>query len=247
MKYAIEMHELTVDFPSQTGIVHALDHINLTVPQGQVFGFLGPNGAGKTTAMHVLLGFLPPTSGKAMLLGCDVRQSIARQKIGYLPERPDIYPFLTGREYLSMTGRLFLIRGQKLKTQIESTLDLVGMKESASRRISTYSRGMMQRICFAQAIINDPDLIILDEPTSGLDPIGKRDIRNIIASLKDRGKTVFFSSHELSEVELVCDHIAVLSRGRIVANGKSSNLVPPGESFEKFFMRVITDNIETGS
>ena len=247
MKSAIEIRELTVEFPTRAGTVRALNKINLTVEQGQVFGFLGPNGAGKTTAMHVLLGFLTPTAGEAMLFGCDVQQSIARQKIGYLPERPDIYPFLTGQEYLTMTGRLFLIKRKELSKRIESTLDLVGMTESASRRISTYSRGMMQRICFAQAIINDPDLIILDEPTSGLDPIGKLDIRKIIAALKKRGKTVFFSSHELSEVELVCDHIAVLAHGEIVANGKSSDIVPPGENLEKFFMKVITDNSEKKS
>lgn len=239
METAIETTDLTVVFPLRRGEVKALDKLNLSVKSGQVFGFLGPNGAGKTTAMHVLLGFIIPTSGEARLFGEDVRQSIARQRIGYLSEHPDTYRFLSGRELLVMTGHLFLMKGERLCSRIDEVLSQVEMEEVADRRIATYSRGMMQRICLAQALINDPDLIILDEPTSGLDPIGRMGIRKIIADLKDRGKTVFFSSHELSEVELVCDHVAILSKGRVVAEGAASELVQHGESLERYFMKVV--------
>jgi ABC-2 type transport system ATP-binding protein len=235
---AIQIRNLTVVFPSRSGEVRALDGVNLTVRTGQVFGFLGPNGAGKTTTMHVLLGFIAATSGEAHMLGADVRESIARQRIGYLPEYPDTYRFLTGRELLAMSGRIFLMKGPKLRDRINEVLDQVGIANAADRRIATYSRGMTQRICLAQALINDPDLVILDEPTGGLDPIGRMEIRKVISDLRNRGKTVFFSSHELSEVELMCDHIAVLSKGRVVAEGKASDLAKPGESIEKYFMRV---------
>jgi len=241
MENAIEIKDLCVVFSSEKKTVAALDRLNLSVPVGQVFGFLGPNGAGKTTTMHVLLGFISATSGEARIFGTDVRESIARQRIGYLQEHPDTYRFLTGRELLSMTGRLFRITGNQLRGRIDEILDQVGMKDAADRRIATYSRGMMQRICLAQALINDPDLVILDEPTSGLDPIGRMEIRKIITDLRNRGKTVFFSSHELSEVELVCDHLAILSKGHLVAQGPRSEIIPPGENLEQYFMKAVSN------
>jgi ABC-2 type transport system ATP-binding protein len=204
-----------------------------------VFGFLGPNGAGKTTTMHVLLGFTEFESGSARIFGEDVRRSISRQRIGYLPEAPESYPFLTGRELLMMTGRLFRLGGPALRRRCAELAEQVGLAESADRRIATYSRGMKQRIGLAQALVNDPDLVILDEPTSGMDPLGRLEIRRIIASLRERGKTVFFSSHELSEVELVCDHVAILSRGRIAAEGTAKQLVRPDQSLEQYFLQVI--------
>ena len=216
-----------------------MDGVSLTVPSGRVFGFLGPNGAGKTTAMHVLLGFTAANSGEALLFGTDVRRSIARQRIGYLPEHPDTYRFLTGRELLLKAGVLFLIPRKPLRRRVEEVLEMVDLRGAADRRIGTYSRGMMQRIGLAQSLINDPDLVILDEPTGGLDPIGRMAIRRIITGLRERGKTVFFSSHELSEVELVCDHIAILVGGRIVVEGSAAALVKPGESLERYFMEVV--------
>ena len=240
MDLAIETKGLSVIFSSGGNPVTALDGLNLAVPKGQVFGFLGPNGAGKTTTIHVLLGFVSSTSGEARILGTDVRLSIARQQIGYLPEHPDTYKFLTGKELLLMTGRLFRLGGAALYARIDEVLDQVDMKESSGRKIAAYSRGMLQRICLAQALINDPDLVILDEPTGGLDPIGRMAIRKIITGLKDRGKTVFFSSHELSEVELVCDHLAILSRGRLVVQGPRSKIVPPGENLEQYFMKTVS-------
>jgi len=242
MEPAIETRDLTVVFPSRRGPVKALDGVSFSVKPGPVFGFLGPNGAGKTTTMHVLLGFAAATSGEALLFGTDVRQSIARQRLGYLAENPETYKTLTGRELLSMAACLFRMPGRERRTRIEKLLEMVDLTEAADRRVGTYSRGMMQRICLAQALINDPDLVVLDEPTGGLDPIARMAIRGIIAGLRDRGKTVFFSSHELSEVELVCDHLAILVRGRIVAEGASGELVKPGESLERYFMQVVGEN-----
>jgi ABC-2 type transport system ATP-binding protein len=240
MDSAISTKDLVVVFPSHRGEVRVLDRLTLDIPAGQVFGFLGPNGAGKTTTMHVLLGFIMATSGEASIFGTDVRHSIARQRIGYLPEHPDTYRFLSGLELLEMTGRLFRLRGQQLRNRIQEVLAITGIENAADRRIAVYSRGMMQRICLAQALINDPDLVILDEPTGGLDPLGRMEFRKIVMDLKARGKTVFFSSHELSEVELVCDHLAILANGRMVAEGKSSDLIKPGESLEKYFMQILT-------
>ncbi len=237
---AIQIKNLVVEFPSQKGVVRALDGLNLTVKQGQVFGFLGPNGAGKTTTMHVLLGFIKAISGVARIFDEDVLHSIARQRIGYLPEHPDTYRFLTGRELLIMAGNLFLIRRKQLKHRVDELLKLVGLTDTADRRITTYSRGMMQRIGLAQSLVNDPDLVILDEPTSGFDPLGRISIRHIITSLRDRGKTVFFSSHELSEVELICDHIGIIADGRMIADGTVEDLVKPDENLERYFLRVLS-------
>jgi ABC-2 type transport system ATP-binding protein len=189
--------------------------------------------------MHVLLGFIAATSGEARVFGTDVRQAIARRRIGYLSEHPDTYAFLTGRELLTSSGRLFLMRGAELRTRVDQLLELTGIRHAADRRIATYSRGMMQRICLGQALINDPDLVVLDEPTGGLDPFGRMEIRRIITALRDQGKTVFFSSHELSEIELVCDRIAILSNGRIVSEGVASELVPEGERLEQYFVDVV--------
>ncbi|MFO7870749.1 MAG: ABC transporter ATP-binding protein [Kiritimatiellia bacterium] len=239
MEPALEVKDLTVVFHSRHGEVKALDRLNLSVSQGQVFGFLGPNGAGKTTTMMVLLGFTEPASGKAEIFGRDCGKSIARQRIGYLPEHPDTYRFLTGRELLNMTGNLFLMEQKGLRRRVSEVLEEVELTEAADRRIATYSRGMMQRICLAQSMINDPDLLILDEPTGGLDPLGRVKIRNLISGFRDAGKAVFFSSHELSEAELVCDRLAIISRGRIAAEGRVSDMVKTEQNLEKYFMKVI--------
>lgn len=242
MKFAIEIENLTVTYGTGEKSFTALQNLTLKVPTGNVFGFLGPNGAGKTTAMHVLLGFIPPSSGSATIFGTDVSHSIARQRIGYLSEHPNTYKFLSGRELLKAAGQLFLIPKAKLNQRIDELLSQLDLVDAGNRRVGTYSRGMLQRICIAEALINDPDLVILDEPTSGLDPIGRRQIRDIISSIRERGKTVFFSSHELSEVELVCDSIAILNNGQLVITGSAATLVPENESLERFFMRTISNN-----
>ena len=247
MDYAIEINKLSVTYNVGKREVYALKELSLNVPVGTVFGFIGPNGAGKTTTMHVLLGFIAATSGRATIFGNDVRRSIARQRIGYLAEHPNTYRFLTGRELLRAAGNLFLIPRRKLNDRIAELLAQLKLEYAADRRIGTYSRGMLQKICIAEALINDPDLVILDEPTSGLDPIGRRQIRDIIADLRARKKTVFFSSHELSEVELVCDSIALLNHGELIVSGNAKTIVPENESLERFFMRTIGAENTTGN
>ena len=237
---AIEIQNLVVEFPAHGGAVCALQGLSLSVAQGQVYGFLGPNGAGKTTTMHVLLGFIEATAGVARLVNEDVRHTIARRRIGYLPEHPDTYRFLTGRELLLMAGRLFGLSRAMLNARTTELLALVGLDKAADRRLATYSRGMLQRIGLAQALVNDPDLVILDEPASGFDPLGRIRIREIIGALRERGKTVFFSSHELSEVERVCDCVGILAAGRLVAEGRMAELVKAGESLEQYFIRVVS-------
>lgn len=239
MGTAIEINNLSVRFSEHRRSIEALRDITLRVNEGEVFGFLGPNGSGKTTTMLVLLGFIEVGSGQARLFGEDVRNRVARERIGYLPEKAESYSFLTGRELLGIAGRMFEMRGAPLRRRIEELLDRVRLGEAADRRIGTYSRGMLQRIGLAQALINDPDLVILDEPTGGMDPLGRMEIRKTIEELRNRGKTVFFSSHELSEVELVCDHIAIITNGRIAVKGVLSELMPEEESLEQYFLKVI--------
>lgn len=246
MALAVEIRDLNVTFDhGRQQPVHAVRQLSLSVPEGSVFGFLGLNGAGKTTTMHVLLGFIEPTSGSASIFGVDVRHAIARQRIGYLPEMAESYPFLTGREALWMAGRLFGLPRDVLQARVRELLQTVNLTEAADRRIGLYSRGMLQRIGLAQALINDPDLVILDEPTGGLDPLGRMEVRRIIQSLRERGKTVFFSSHELSEVEMVCDRVGIIARGQLVAEGRPSELVGPGERLEQYFLRVTTSGTES--
>jgi ABC-2 type transport system ATP-binding protein len=237
---AIQIEGLDVTFPSGKGVVRALRNVTLTVGQGTVFGFLGPNGAGKTTTIHVLLGFLGATAGAAFIFGKPVSETIARERIGYLTENPDTYSFLTGRELLTMAGRLFRLSPAEIRRRTEQLLDDTGMTAFADRRIASYSRGMRQRICMAQALINNPDLLILDEPTGGLDPLGRMEIRRLIEAQRAAGKTVFFSSHELSEVELVCDRVAILVGGSLAAEGRVDELVKPGQSLERYFIELTT-------
>ena len=242
MNNAIELENLRVAFPARrrSPPVVALDGVTLAVQRGTIYGFLGPNGAGKTTTMHTLLGFIAPTSGRVSVLGGQMGQREVRQRVGYLSEHPELYPYLTGRELLVSMGQLFGVRRPELERRVSDLLSRVGLTAAAGRRLGTYSRGMLQRIGLAQALVNDPELVILDEPTSGLDPLGRMDFRKIILELRQAGKTIFFSSHELSEVERVCDHIALLAAGRIVAEDQADRLTAPGESLEQFFLRMVT-------
>jgi len=218
----------------------ALQGISLTVRRGEVFGFLGPNGAGKTTTMQVLLGFTPPTSGTARLFGVDVRRPIARQRIGYLPELTYYYKFLTAEELLRFYGCLFGLSGTETDRRIERLLRLVELEGARKKAIRHFSKGMQQRIGLAQALINDPELLLLDEPTSGLDPLGRMKVREIIQRLSQEGKTVFFSSHELGEVETVCDRVAILMEGQVKALGTVGELTAEGgQSLEQAFLRII--------
>lgn len=218
----------------------AVRALNLQVGQGEVFGFLGPNGAGKTSTMNVLLGFVPPTSGTARIFGVDVREPIARQRIGYLPELTYYYKFLTAEELLRFYGGIFQIPKAETEARIDAVLKLVELDHARKRQIKTYSKGMQQRAGLAQALINNPDLLILDEPTSGLDPIGRMKVREIIQRLKSEGKTVFFSSHELGEVETVCDRVAILHQGELKTEGRVTDLVREhSANLEQIFLKLI--------
>src|SRR4051794_22877416 len=218
----------------------AVKELNLAVFPGEVFGFLGPNGAGKTSTMNVLLGFVPPTKGDAFLFGVSVRQPIARQRIGYLPELTYYYKFLTAEELLRFYAKIFRIPKAQIEERIDQALKLVELYEARKRPIRTYSKGMQQRVGLAQALINDPDLLILDEPTSGLDPIGRMKVRQIIQRLKNEGKTVFFSSHELGEVETVCDRVAIMCQGELKVEGRVQELMRQHQcNLEQLFLRII--------
>ena len=195
--------------------VNALDSLNLQVESGEIFGYLGPNGAGKTTTFKLLLGLIFPTSGTASVFGENIREVGFKKRVGFLPEQPYFYDYLTGEEFLDFYAQLFRLNKKTRKQKIHSLLEAVGLEQSASTQLRKFSRGMLQRIGIAQSLINDPELVILDEPLSGLDPIGRREIRDIIFHLKDQGRTVIFSSHVLSDVEMICDRIGILMQGRL--------------------------------
>ena len=243
MNAVVEIKDLWVEYSNREtrqGTKVAVKGLNLMVYAGEVFGFLGPNGAGKTTTMNVLLGFVNATKGRAAILGRDVGDPLARQRIGYLPELTYYYKFLTAEEILRFYGRIFKIPSKELEKRIDQVLKLVDMESARKRLIKTYSKGMQQRVGLAQALINNPDLLILDEPTSGLDPIGRMKVREIIQRLKNEGKTVFFSSHELGEVETVCDRVAILSKGELKAEGRVSDLVTKYQTnLEQAFLKII--------
>jgi len=218
----VEIENLTKDF--QAGFwrkrpVRALDNLTLRVEAGETFGFLGPNGAGKTTTIKILMNLLKPTSGSARILGEPADSIRMRRRIGYLPEQPYFYDYLTAEELLTYVGRLFRIPRPALGRKIEELLRQVGLSDAAGVQLRKFSKGMVQRIGIAQAIINDPEVVFLDEPMSGLDPFGRRDVRQIILGLKANGTTVFFSSHILPDVEAICDRVAILDRGRLQEAG----------------------------
>jgi len=209
--------------------VTSLKSCTLDVQTGQTFGLLGANGAGKTTLLKLLLGIIQPTSGTAKLLGHDLGDRLSRQKIGYLPENAYYYDYLTGWELLDFIGSMFGMDSRLKNDRIAELLDLVGLAQSTARKkqIRQYSKGMVQRVGLAQALINDPELVFLDEPMSGLDPVGRYQIREIILTLKEQGKTVFFNSHILSDVELICDRIGILHKGELIAIGTLNELPLP--------------------
>jgi ABC-2 type transport system ATP-binding protein len=218
----IEIENLTKDFSVgfwKKHPIRALDNLCLQVSRGEIFGFLGPNGAGKSTTIKILMHLLHPTSGRARILGEPVDRVAMHQRIGYLPENPYFYDYLTPAELLIYTGSLFGLHGSELSRKADSLLESVGLSEARNLALRKFSKGMVQRIGIAQALINDPEVIFLDEPMSGLDPLGRMEVRQIITSLKARGVTVFFSSHVLPDVEALCDRIAILNRGKMQETG----------------------------
>src|SRR5687768_10403757 len=203
----------------------ALDSLTLDVRQGEVFGFLGPNGAGKTTTLKLLMQLIYPTSGRAEILGKPVGDVGVKRRIGYLPENPYFYDYLTAEELLSYFAGLFGYKGPDRKRLATRLLDDVGIGSERRLQLRKFSKGMLQRVGIAQALINDPELVILDEPMSGLDPLGRREVRSLILRLRDRGATVFFSSHVLSDAEALCSRVAILAKGRLVTAGKLTDLI----------------------
>ncbi len=203
----------------------ALDGLSLTVGRGEIFGFLGPNGAGKTTTLKILMGLVRATSGMALLLGQPAGDVATRRRIGFLPESPYFYDYLTAEEFLGFYGQLAGLSRAAITQRVTDLLELVGLVEARTRQLRKFSKGMLQRIGLAQALIHDPELIILDEPMTGLDPVGRKQVRDLILSLRDCGKTVCFSTHILHDVEMICDRVGIVMKGRLVASGRVDELV----------------------
>jgi ABC-2 type transport system ATP-binding protein len=225
---ALATHELTKDYAVgfwRKRPYRALDHLTLDVESGEVFGFLGPNGAGKTTTLKLLMQLVYPSEGHAEILGRPVGDLGVKHRIGYLPENPYFYDHLTAEELLTYYATLFGIRGAERAARAARLLDEVGVGAERRLQLRKFSKGMLQRVGIAQALINNPELIILDEPMSGLDPLGRRDVRSLILRLRDEGRTVFFSSHVLSDAEALCSRVAILAKGRLVASGRLADML----------------------
>jgi ABC-2 type transport system ATP-binding protein len=225
---AVAVHGLTKIFriPLHPGRgVVAVNNLNLRIEPGEVFGLLGPNGSGKSTTLKIILGLVSPTRGRTEIFGRDSRLVESREAVGFLPENPYFYKYLSGEETLRFFGRLCGLRGARLTAQVNELLELVGLSRARKRRLGTYSKGMLQRIGLAQALIHDPKLVVLDEPTAGVDPVGSRDIRDLILDLKRRGITVLLSSHLLAQAQEICDRIGILSDGLLVREGRLEELI----------------------
>ncbi len=218
---AIETSHLRKEFGRKV----AVEDLTLSVPRGEIFGFLGPNGAGKTTAIKILMGLVRQTSGTARLLGLPPEEMRAKERVGFLPELFRFHEWLTAEQFLDFHGQLYGMPTEKRRKRIPEVLELVGLRSEARNPLRTFSKGMQQRIGLAQAILNDPEVVLLDEPTSALDPIGRRDVRDLMRHLKGEGRTVFLNSHLLSEVEMVCDRVAIIDHGRVIATGGLQDLL----------------------
>jgi ABC-2 type transport system ATP-binding protein len=228
MRPALSTFELTKDYAIgfwRKRPYRALDRLTLDVAHGEVFGFLGPNGAGKTTTLKLLMQLVYPSSGRAEILGRPLGDLDVKRRLGYLPENPYFYDYLTAEELLAYFARLFGYRGADARVRASKLLDEVGIGAERRLQLRKFSKGMLQRVGIAQALINEPELVIFDEPMSGLDPLGRRDVRSLILRLRDRGATVFFSSHVLSDAEALCSRVAILARGRLVATGRLDEML----------------------
>ena len=220
--------------------VTALNDLHLEVRRGEIFGFLGPNGAGKTTTIKILMGLIYPTKGKAWIMDRELGDVEVKSHIGFLPEQPYFYDYLTSSEFLEFYGQLFGLERKELRTRLKSLLALVGLEKAADIQLRKFSKGMLQRIGIAQALINHPELIVLDEPMSGLDPIGRKDIRDIILRLKEEGKTIFFSTHIIPDVEMICDRVGILMNGELVNVGRLNDIIDAKIKY----IEIITSGIE---
>lgn len=238
---AIQIQKVSKQYP---GGAQALDGLDLTVRQGEVFGFLGMNGAGKTTTIKMLLGFFPPTYGELKVLGGDPLDSATRRRIGYMPEVANYYGYLSVRELLCFYGRICGMPRSEIRRRSDELVELVGLQDAGRKQLKNFSKGMMQRAGIAQALLHDPELLILDEPLTGLDPLARIQLRDIIVMLKKAGKTVFFSSHELSEAELICDRVGILKNGKLCCCGSITEIAGDGAgNLERIFLRHIQEGI----
>ncbi|HEX8398299.1 MAG TPA: ABC transporter ATP-binding protein [Pyrinomonadaceae bacterium] len=234
----IEIENLTKDY--EVGFwkkkkVRALDGLSLSVERGEIFGFLGGNGAGKTTTIKLLMRLMFPTAGSAKILGRDISDVKMHARIGYLPENPYFYDYLTARELLNYFAELFGIEKTERKRRVEDLLNKVGLEEtSRGKQLRKFSKGMLQRVGLAQSLINEPEVVFLDEPMSGLDPVGRREIRELIADLREKGVTVFMSTHILSDIEALCDRVAILRKGKLAATGKLDELLTQSGETQSF-------------
>jgi len=224
----IEVRDLKKTFKTgllKTKTVEAVRGVSFVVRRGEIVGFLGPNGSGKTTTIKMLLGLIAPSGGSATMFGQRVPSTVARARIGFLPENPYVYPYLTPREFVEMSGSLGGVHGKKLRRRTEEVLDKTGVLYAADRQVRRLSKGMLQRSALAAALVADPEMLILDEPMSGLDPVGRKEVRDIIAAEREAGRSIFFSTHILSDVEALCDHVIILRHGEVVVSGAIRNLL----------------------
>lgn len=224
----IELRQVTKDYAiGLRGMKHrALDKLTLTIPEGAIYGLLGPNGSGKSTTIKIILGLIEPSGGECWIDGISSRRVEARANIGYMPETPQFYRHMTGSELITFYARMSGVSGPSLRTGVKEVIEWVGMSAAANRRVGDYSKGMLQRIGLAQAVVHDPALIILDEPTAGVDPLGCAAMMELILQLKSRGKTLLLTSHLLSQMESICDRVALLDRGRLLLEGVLEELLP---------------------
>lgn len=240
---AVRVESLVKDFHgSFGGTVRAVDDVSFTIAPGEVYGLIGPNGSGKSTTMKALLGLVAPTAGRCAIFGHDSTKVDSRQDVGFLPENPYFYKHLSGEETIRFYGKLCGMRGKELKERANELLELVGLEDARKRRLGGYSKGMLQRIGLAQALVQDPRLLILDEPTAGVDPIGSRQIRDLILTLKERGFTVFLCSHLLEQVQEVCDRVGIIHQGRLVQEGSLEDLIAIEDQTE-VILRNATPNL----
>ena len=238
---AIEAINISKEFKRGIGYkkVRALEDLNLEIHKGEVFGFLGPNGAGKSTTIKILMDLIHPNGGSASILGKDIRSVEARRSVGYLPESPYFYDYLSAEELLWFGGRAAGLTKRAIAERSEMLIDKVSLREARTRHIRTFSKGMLQRAGLALALIHDPDVVILDEPMSGLDPIGRKMVGDLLVELKSQGKTVFFSSHILTDVERFCDRVGILVAGRLRMVDSLNNLLSDGAALEDVFLREV--------